>query len=194
MNEEKSLTGPLDPQEVFDLFRKGSPTAKDIAELLFEEEQARKEAAALEDNLLSDYAIALRDLRNEKTVAEENLKTLNTQIEDATARLVAVMKAKHLTAFKLKAVGNFIHTKECFPRVINEEKFFQMLEELGKDYLIKPTIHSATLRSLVNGNERDGVPSLVNLVEASMGSVAVEILNQVIDLNFIKDRIQIRKA
>lgn len=171
---------------------------ENFADDLFEKEQERLQEKAADTDQLKKEAIVLSGLREDKQRIEAELKEASVAYQDQQQRLADMMKAMGLSSFKIPGVGNFIHARETFPRVTNEDMFFELLEAIGKDHIIKRTVHNATLRSFVNGNEKEGLPPAREVLMAFKDELLFtdvdDFIGEMLDVTFVKDKVQIRKA
>ena len=87
------------------------------------------------------------ELKDKKDEFEAEVKKVNTEIETVQLDLVNSMIEQSLQNFKLDDGRLFSLVIEPFPKVINQDNFYQWLEENNEDYIIKRTIHNKTLRS-----------------------------------------------
>ncbi len=87
------------------------------------------------------------ELKDKKDQLKAETEKLNAEIETVQLDLANLMIEQSLQNFKLDDGRLFSLVIEPFPRVINQDNFYQYLEENNEDYIIKRTIHNKTLRS-----------------------------------------------
>ena len=87
------------------------------------------------------------ELKDEKDQLKAETEKVNAEIETVQLDLVNMMVELSLQNFKLDDGRLFSLVIEPFPRIINQDSFYQWLEENNEDYIIKRTIHNKTLRS-----------------------------------------------
>ncbi len=87
------------------------------------------------------------ELKDKKDQLEADVKKVNAEIETVQLDLVSLMVELSLQNFKLDDGRLFSLVIEPFPRIKNQDEFYQWLEENNEEYIIKHTIHNKTLRS-----------------------------------------------
>ena len=87
------------------------------------------------------------ELKDKKDQLKAETEKVNAEIETVQLDLVNMMVELSLQNFKLDDGRLFSLVIEPFPRIINQDSFYQWLEENNEDYIIKRTIHNKTLRS-----------------------------------------------
>ena len=133
---------------------------------------------------------------NTSAASDEAKRVFNEQQQ----KLADLMKARTTQSFKLRGIGHFIHQRQCFPKIESQSTFYELLETLGLDDIIKRTIHNASLRSCVNGNEKKGEPSLREVILQLKDECGIDFedvddfISTMLDVDFVKDKIQIREA
>jgi len=108
---------------------------------------------------MSTRLAALMDTRDQLT---ETLKSLNKEIKEASEQLVALMKAEDVQNFKTPR-GTFYVNTATRARVIDPDKAFAWLREIGCDGLIKETVHAASLSSTIKELAAEGKVLLTDL-------------------------------
>lgn len=95
------------------------------------------------NDLIREYA----DLLAQKERKEGELKNINKRKETIQQQLVDIMITENNTQLRLEGVGLVYISIFTSPKIINKEDFFTWLEDNNEAYIIKPAVHSSTLRS-----------------------------------------------
>ncbi len=108
------------------------------------------------------------DARNECDRIEGQLKEAKARKEEVEGLLIERMDAKDLKSFRVEGLGNIIRKQMLYPSVEKSDQealIAYVDEELGKNYAVKRTIHSATLRSIITEELSEGrsVPEFIRL-------------------------------
>ncbi len=105
----------------------------------------RKQEVKMPDHI--EVAKQYAELKDKKDQLEADVKKVNAEIETVQLDLVNLMVELSLQNFKLDDGRLFSLVIEPFPRIKNQDEFYQWLEENNEEYIIKRTIHNKTLRS-----------------------------------------------
>jgi len=100
-----------------------------------------------ERELVLEYKLA----KDEVEELDEKLKTAKDRFDKAQAKLIEELQSKGASqTAKYDGVGRITILKPLvWARSLDEEKLFNYLKEVGRDDLMKTTVHNATLRSYV---------------------------------------------
>lgn len=96
----------------------------------------------------------LTDAKAEKKKFETDLKEANAEIEKLEDQIYKLMQEHEVDQI---AIRNriFFPIVQTFPKVLDQDKFYDFLRDRGEDGIIKETVHPQTLRAWYNGLEDD---------------------------------------
>jgi len=97
---------------------------------------------------LSDLAVQLAALRETKTKLEDDLKSVNKKITQASDDMKILMRAQDLENFRNPLGMYYIHTATR-ASIVDAELAFVFFRDQGLGDIIKETIHNQTLSSAV---------------------------------------------
>lgn len=112
----------------------------------------------MEQNELIEKAKELKALMDHKKSLEEEVKDINGRITAVQETFVEMMENNDMQNFSIKDLGMFYISSDVHPKMVNQDALFADLKSRGAGDLIKPTIHSKTLKAYVkecleNSNE-----------------------------------------
>ncbi|MHA1248728.1 MAG: gp33 family protein [Candidatus Helarchaeota archaeon] len=91
----------------------------------------------------------LQHLRDEKRRHEEIISQINKRIEEIEKFVSMKMAEWNINSIQHNGYTFYIR-KQCFPRIVDREKFFEFLKERGDESIISMTVHHQTLRRWYN--------------------------------------------
>jgi hypothetical protein len=103
----------------------------------------------MEQNAMIEKAKELKALIDHKKSLEEEVKEMNRRIDTVQESFVEMMEHQDVQNFSVRDLGMFYVCSDIHPRMVDQEALFADLKSRGADSLIKPTIHSRTLKAYV---------------------------------------------
>ena len=94
---------------------------------------------------LNDLASKLIARRLEKEELDAKSSEVGKQIEETELKMIELMQVLDRTKFDYVGLLFYLST-QTFPKIVDEDGFFQWLAENGEDGIIKRTIYPQTLR------------------------------------------------
>ncbi len=120
------------------------------------------------ENSMFDLADRLRDLREEKTRRDSELKALNAEIDELNDKLVEMMVDAEMQKFDRAGKLFYLSTRTyASPAKGQQETLYGWLRTNGYADLVRETVYAQSLAAFVKEllEEDDGLPEdLANLV------------------------------
>ena len=128
-----------------------------------------KEPTQLPDSIEKELLTKWADIRARVEKLESELKIAEKEEAEAEAVLIEYMQEKQIkTTAKYSGLGfaTLVEPK-LYARCAEgaKEKLFGFLKEIGREDLIKPTVHPATLKSFVGEIVQTGEVSIPDFIE-----------------------------
>src|SRR3990170_4146057 len=155
----------------------------------FEREQ-QEIIEAMDIDELGELIDTFYEVKLRRDDLKKKLEQIQIPYDLAMDELILYMKSHRCKGYNREGVGLGTPGKEIMPKIKDAKKFFELLEELGEDGIIKPTIHPQTLKAWVNGSEDGGIPPAWQRFD----DLSFDKLNETVDLTFQKNSIRIRKG
>jgi predicted nuclease with TOPRIM domain len=139
----------------------------------------QREVKAMSDNAMFELADRLKELRDAKKAAEEELKSINAEIDDVEYRLSELMISSEMQNFTRAGTMFCLSTTTRASAAAGmKEELFDALRSKGFGELIYETVNANSLSAFVkeqiaeNGDELpDWLKGLVNVFEKTTVTV-----------------------
>lgn len=109
--------------------------------------------------LCAEYASKKKD----KDQLEAELTKLNTELSELSDELVTKFGRHGLTSAKMEGLGVFFVAHTARPKVVDEDMLFKDLRRRKLGEVIKETVHSQTLASLLKEERDNGKPDFAGI-------------------------------
>lgn len=103
----------------------------------------------MEQNKYKDDIVYLRQLKDNKDRKNEELKAINTEIEQCERRIIEQMELDGLDTLSIRGVGTAFVTTKDYPQVTDMEAFVKWCYENNRTDMIQKRVSSTAYNQYV---------------------------------------------